>query len=1126
MFVGITDDAATQNRTRMIMPMNEKEFPDRAAKTIAPNESLLAIIRKMYPSAKRVLITRQATLFPGAKLRTRPDAQPQTVDYTDEERRAAIKRGEKPPSGAYFNPHDVQGGKRKTSRNNREYYAPDGSIYDFDQALADEKAVFDPTEGSFKVQTPTGSSRLERLSFLNPFKQDAYAQGATLAYSAADMDALQKNTPVNVRIIVDPTDAEIRSSNGVAHDMATIAAQYSKWSNPVDRPPTAFFNKNLSWDSRARITADATNLYIELGKDMANRPSSHFRDMMDNPLTFHQLVTMPMAEKYMAWENAAGTPEDRKRLQELLAKSSLFTYDSAHNRYRTNLANYDDAHAFFKMFFGQHEYENNVLEDVDGAYSCVATEKRLRKQAKAYTEAEYLTEFKNDELPTNDLKGFRWGRMTGDLRDYQRRSVNFMMTHDHTLLANDQGTGKTASMLATIVGRMNRGDVRKALIVCPASLVTTVWPNEIEEWCRDQGLADKIHQAVKREHPDWSDDDRKKEAEKRLRRYPTSLDYVTLTTRNREDFFRKVSSMRKGVGITSFEMANLYGKELQKLGFDLVALDEAQNIKTGKTKTRAGSKRAETIKDVFTDVKVKIAATGTPIENSAEDLHSIVSWLNPSLLGPAESFAQDFIATDYVTTPEGKKQAVNVAIQKPQELMRRLRSVMVRVSKDYLADREEKVLRQQFAAAGKADEFNKFLHYGEVSPRLVYPIVSVKPTGELEVKRPEVEGPSEYYSVDSSLGSLIDLSKPEQLDKNDPKKYNDYIQAVKAANTYFAEHYKGGISQRDRRYGQVNVKATAMLQKMQQVLNDPVILGKDPEFKGNPLFNNPDMPNPKYDRLIGILNQHERKAYHGNVDDIRYSPGKPKARKTALETRGKTIIFCETVEAMKALKNRLEKEGNGKYRGRVLYYAGTEHIADLTGLQGNGKQIQQHVEKEFKRNPNYDILIANDAAQTGLSFPQADLVVNYELKWNPQAMNQRIDRAHRVGSQPRPVTAINIAVDNSVESQKLRAHAFKQLLFDEIVRTNEDIQNQQRTYFAPSIIDLKKRKVFLGDDASGLMEELIQKDPSLKNLQAASEESILRAKQVRELSRNAVKSALQTRKAQRERKVGVFSRWW
>lgn len=62
-----------------------------------------------------------------------------------------------------------------------------------------------------------------------------------------------------------------------------------------------------------------------------------------------------------------------------------------------------------------------------------------------------------------------------------------------------------------------------------------------------------------------------------------------------------------------------------------------------------------------------------------------------------------------------------------------------------------------------------------------------------------------------------------------------------------------------------------------------------------------------------------------------------------------------------------------------------------------------------------DILLCTDAAAEGLNLQSADLLINFDLPWNPMLLEQRIGRIDRIGQQHQQITACNFLYQNSVE---------------------------------------------------------------------------------------------------------------
>ena len=86
----------------------------------------------------------------------------------------------------------------------------------------------------------------------------------------------------------------------------------------------------------------------------------------------------------------------------------------------------------------------------------------------------------------------------------------------------------------------------------------------------------------------------------------------------------------------------------------------------------------------------------------------------------------------------------------------------------------------------------------------------------------------------------------------------------------------------------------------------------------------------------------------------------------------------------------------------------------------DGKQVFRVDRDEVKRRfcaGEIDILLCTDAAAEGLNLQTADLLINYDLPWNPMKLEQRIGRIDRIGQKYDKITVLNLYYEGSVEEQ-------------------------------------------------------------------------------------------------------------
>lgn len=102
--------------------------------------------------------------------------------------------------------------------------------------------------------------------------------------------------------------------------------------------------------------------------------------------------------------------------------------------------------------------------------------------------------------------------------------------------------------------------------------------------------------------------------------------------------------------------------------------------------------------------------------------------------------------------------------------------------------------------------------------------------------------------------------------------------------------------------------------------------------------------------------------------------------------RRKLIVFTEHRDTLNYLMQRIRQ-----VLGR------NEAVVTIHG--GVNRDDRRKVQEEFRNNPDVLVLLATDAAGEGVNLQNANLMVNYDLPWNPNRMEQRFGRIHRIGQQ-------------------------------------------------------------------------------------------------------------------------------
>ena len=228
------------------------------------------------------------------------------------------------------------------------------------------------------------------------------------------------------------------------------------------------------------------------------------------------------------------------------------------------------------------------------------------------------------------------------LYPYQREGMLHLVFRERALLADEMGLGKTIQAIAACALLEHLGKARRVLVVTPASLKSE-WEEQIGKFTTLPlrllfgGRGERLR-AYREENPPF------------------------FTICNYEQILRDSLDIN------------------EHLAPDIVVLDEAQRIKNWSTKTAQAVKRLQS--------RYAFVLTGTPIENRIDELHSLIDFLDPSLLGPLFRFNREHYELDDKGRPQGYRNLTGLRRKVAPVLLRRRKAEV----ETELPDRTDKTL--------------------------------------------------------------------------------------------------------------------------------------------------------------------------------------------------------------------------------------------------------------------------------------------------------------------------------------------------------------------------------------------------------------------------------------------------
>ncbi len=456
----------------------------------------------------------------------------------------------------------------------------------------------------------------------------------------------------------------------------------------------------------------------------------------------------------------------------------------------------------------------------------------------------------------------------------------------------------------------------------------------------------------------------------------------------------------KAVLITSFHFANSLREELKAIAWDLVVIDEAHKLRNA---YRPSNKVGTGIRWATEDCR-KLLLTATPLQNSLLELYGLSTLIDEKLFGDVNSFRSQYASAG--SSLEALRQRLGTFCK------RTLRSQVL----EYVRYTERHAITRPFNPTD-----NEHALYEAVSAFLQRESSYALPQRQRHLTALILRKilASSSYAIAETLDTLrlrLETLRDERA-KSDPEFAEQLVAAEEIEDDLLDEILA------DDEEAEVTDSAPVTIDrhKLREEIDVLRHLGTWARGIG---------VDTKTQTLLKAL-------------DIGF------ARLAETGANKKALIFTESRRTQDYLKAFLESHG---YRGQVVVFNGSnggpeasaiyERWAEAnrsTGRSSGSRAVDVRTALVEHFRDAATILLATEAAAEGVNLQFCSLVVNYDLPWNPQRIEQRIGRCHRYG-QKHDVVVINFLNERNAADQRvleLLGEKFK--LFDGLFGASDDV---------------------------------------------------------------------------------------
>lgn len=443
------------------------------------------------------------------------------------------------------------------------------------------------------------------------------------------------------------------------------------------------------------------------------------------------------------------------------------------------------------------------------------------------------------------------------------------------------------------------------------------------------------------------------------------------------------------VVICSYNFASVKADDIKRVKWDLVVIDEAHRLRNV---YKSSNKTAKSVSESVAH-SPKLLLTATPLQNSLLELYGLVSVIDGYVFGDLSSFRMQFMRGN-------DESARNLALRE------RIKPLCIRTLRKQVLEYIRFTQRIPFTEKFVPTDAEQLL-YEEVSAYLQKDILLALPSSQRKLMTLVLRKllASSTFAIAGTLLSLVKRLE-NMREAQIPLDEDDYDAILELEEEWDDED---------------NSDAN---------LNPDLYKNELEELRRYAALAESISHNAKGEKLLSGLKTAMDKA-------------------CSLGASRKAVVFTESRRTQQYLYELLSQNGykdqivlingpNTDPESRATYdrwkqrHAGSDHLSGSRTADTKAALVEEF--RDFAT-----ILIATESAAEGVNLQFCSLVVNYDLPWNPQRIEQRIGRCHRYGQNHDVVVLNFLNVKNAADQRVFELLSEKFKLFDGVFGASDEV---------------------------------------------------------------------------------------